>query len=62
MPEEALHPKSQELIDLLYSSGVPPFHQGTVEQSRKMSDTILQLLGSGPEVGSVSDIRRGLRR
>ena len=57
MPEEALHPKSQELIDLLRSSGAPPIHQGTVEQGREMSDTIPQLLGPGPEVGSVSDIR-----
>jgi acetyl esterase len=57
MPEEALHPKSQELIDLLRSSGAPPMHLGTVEQGREMSDTIPQLLGPGPEVGSVSDIR-----
>ena len=55
MPEP-LHPKTQELIELFRSSGLPPIHQGTVEQGREQAATLPQLLGAGPEVGEVTDI------
>lgn len=57
MPTEPLHPKTGELIEMMHATGAPPIHQGTVEQGREMADGIPQLLGPGPEVGDVSDVR-----
>jgi acetyl esterase len=51
-----IHPKTQELIELFLSSGAPPIAEGTVEQGRETISHIPELLGPGPEVGSVRDV------
>jgi acetyl esterase len=51
-----IHPQTQSLIELFHSSGAPPLAEGTVEQGREQVAGIPQLLGAGPEVGSVRDV------
>jgi acetyl esterase len=51
-----LDPKAQSLIDMFLESGLPPLPESTIEEARARADTIPQLLGEGPEVGSVEDI------
>ncbi len=51
-----LDPRTQSLIDMFVESGLPPLPESTIEEARERADTIPQLLGAGPEVGSVEDI------
>ena len=52
-----IHPRAQELIDMFLASGTPPLAEGTVQEGRERAETIPELLGPGPEVGGVTDVR-----
>ena len=52
-----IHPRGQELIDMFLASGAPPLAEGTVEDGRARAETIPALIGPGPEVAEVSEIR-----
>jgi acetyl esterase len=53
----ALHPQAQSLIDMFAASGAPPLPESTIEEARERAGMIRQLLGPGPEVVEVRDIR-----
>lgn len=42
---------------MFLASGAPPMPEGTVQSARDRADSIPQLIGPGPEVGGVTDIR-----
>ena len=57
MPSTPLHPRSQELIEKFLAAGAPPAPRCTPAQRRERAANLPAMLGPGPDVDEVRDVR-----
>jgi acetyl esterase/lipase len=52
-----LHPQVQALLEMVKEQGIPPLHEGTVADARALTAAIKDLIGPGPDVAEIRDLK-----
>ena len=52
-----MHPQAQGLLAAMAEEGAPPLHELTVDEARDLPGALAEVIGAGPDVASVRDIR-----